>query len=265
MRAATTSERWATGSVELAWCACESGSPRLLDRVRHALRVRHYSRRTERAYVAWIRRYILLPWLDDLVRATRPRRLPVVLSRDEVCAVLGRLDGTPRLMTALLYGTGMRLLECARLRIKDVDFAANQVMVRGGKGDRDRVTLLPASVRPALQRHLERVRAQHARDLAAGAGWVELPLALARKLPNAGREWPWQWVFPATRLYADPVSRQRRRHHLHETVLQRAVRDAVRAGRVKAADATTLMYYRWDRDECRYRRYRPKASSLVDA
>lgn len=193
MREAAAAEAWASGIVDPGFRVCESSSPRLLDRVRDALRVHHYSRRTERAYVAWIRRYILfhgkrhpaemgaeevsrfltalavearvsastqnqalaallflyaqvlgnrLPWLDDLVRATRPRRLPVVLSRDEVRAILERLDGTPRLMTALLYGTGMRLLECARLRIKDVDFGANQVIVRGGKGDRDRVTLL---------------------------------------------------------------------------------------------------------------------------
>ena len=237
MGEATAAGAWASGSVELASCVCEVPRRRLLDRVRDALRLRHYSRRTERAYVAWIRRYVLfhgkrhpaemgaeevsrflsahavegrvsastqnqalaallflyghalgvtLPWLDDVVRASRPRRLPVVLSRDEVVAVLGRLDGTPRLMAALLYGAGMRLLECARLRVKDVDFASNHLVVRGGKGDRDRVTLLPASVGPALGRHLDRVRTQHARDVAAGAGWVELPLALARKLPNAG-------------------------------------------------------------------------------
>ena len=117
-------------------------------------------------------------------------------------------------MGVLLYGAGLRLLECARLRIKDVDFAANQIVVRSGKGDRDRVTLLPGVPRSALQRHLERVRAQHARDLAAGAGWVELPHALSRKYPNAGREWPWQWVFSATRTYVEPTTGQRRRHHL---------------------------------------------------
>ena len=251
--------------------------PRLLDTVRDALRLRHYSRRTERAYVGWIRRYILfhakrhpaemgatevsrflsslavegrvsastqnqalaallflygpvpgvdLPWLDDLVRAVRPARLPVVLSRDEVRVVMG----------VLLYGAGLRLLECARLRVKDLDFAAKQIVVRSGKGDRDRVTLLPAVVRPALERHLARVRAQHERDVRAGAGWVELPHALAQKYPNAGREWPWQWVFPATRTYIERTTGQRRRHHLHETVMQRAVHRAVReAGLTKPA------------------------------
>ena len=264
---------------------------RLLDRVCDALRIRHYSRRTERAYVGWIRRFILfhgkchpaevgataflsalaverkvsastqnqalaallflygyvldveLPWLDDLVRAARPQRLPVVLSREEVRAVLQALHGTPRLMAVLLYGAGLRLLECARLRVKDVDFAARQIVVRQGKGDRDRVTLLPRAVAPALQRHLERVQGRHEYDLRAGAGWVELPRALARKYPNAGREWPWQWVFPATRTYSDPATRQRRRHHLHETVLQRAVRRAVReAGITKPASCHTFRH-----------------------
>jgi integron integrase len=225
-------------------------SPRLLDRVRNAIRARHYSRETEKAYVHWIKRYIFfhdkrhpaemgapevarfltslavdarvasstqnqalnallflyravlaqeLPWLDDVVRAKRPQRLPVVLTRDEVRAVLDRLDGSPKLITILLYGAGLRLLECAELRIKDVDFARNQIMVRSGKGAKDRVTMLPGAVRPGLLRHLATVRAQHERDLGHGAGWVELPMALERKYPNAGREWAWQWLFPATR------------------------------------------------------------------
>jgi integron integrase len=146
-------------------------------------------------------------------------------------------------MAVLLYGTGMRVLECARLRVKDVDFPAHQIVVRSGKGARDRVTLLPAAIGPLLRRHLERVRAQHDADVRAGAGWVALPDALARKYPHAGREWSWQWVFPATRSYADPVTRQRRRHHLHETVLQRAVHDAVRrAGITKPASCHTLRH-----------------------
>src|SRR5438128_1100245 len=146
-------------------------------------------------------------------------------------------------MAVLLYGAGLRLLECARLRVKDLDFAANQILVRSGKGDRDRVTLLPAVVRPALERHLVRVRAQHERDLRAGAGWVELPHALARKYPNAGREWAWQWVFPATRTYIERTTGQRRRHHLHETVMQRAVHRAVReAGLTKPASCHTLRH-----------------------
>jgi integrase len=121
-------------------------------------------------------------------------------------------------MAIVLYGAGLRLLECAHLRVKDVDFAANEVVVRAGKGDRDRVTMLPAAVKADLGRHLELVKSQHDADLRRGTGWAELPWALARKYPNAGREWVWQWVFPAARLYVDRVSGQRRRHHLHESV-----------------------------------------------
>jgi integron integrase len=217
----------------------EPAKPRLLDRMRAALRSRRYSRRTEDAYVAWVRRYILfhgkrhpndmgaaeitwflsslavkdkvaastqnqalsallflyrkvleldVPWLDGLVRAKRPQRLPVVLTREEVRAVIQRLEGVPRLMAYLLYGAGLRVLECCRLRVQDVDFATNQIVVRGGKGDKDRVTMLPAGVKRALAQHLEDVRAQHQDDLQRGAGWVELPTALVRKYPNAGRD-----------------------------------------------------------------------------
>lgn len=168
-----------------------------------------------------------LPWLDDVVRAKRPARLPVVLTRDEVRTLLLQMHGVPRLMAMLLYGAGLRLLECAHLRVKDVDFARNQLVVRSGKGDKDRVTMLPAVVKADLTRHLEAVKQQHEMDLRYGAGWVELPSALARKYPNAGREWPWQWVFPATRIYVERATGQRRRHHLHESVLQRAVREAL--------------------------------------
>jgi integron integrase len=277
----------------------EAGPPtppklRLLDRVREAIRARHYSRRTEKTYVAWIRRYILfhgkrhpaemgateitqflsalavkekvaastqnqalsallflyrgvleqnLPWLDDIVRAKRPERLPVVLTREEVRAVLDRLHGVPRLMGLLLYGAGLRLLECARLRVKDVDVPSNQIVVRSGKGQKDRVTMLPAAVKAGLARHLEDVRRQHQLDVERGAGWVELPDALRRKYPNAGREWAWQWVFPATRIYADRVTGERRRHHLHESVLQRAVKDVVRrAGIAKPASCHTFRH-----------------------
>ena len=268
--------------------------PRLLDRVRETVRARHYSRRTEKAYVHWIRRYIFfhdkrhpaemgapevtafltslavrdkvaastqnqalsallflyrevlgleLPWLDDVVRAKRPQHLPVVLTRDEVRAVLQRLDGVPRLMAVLLYGAGLRLLECCRLRVKDVDFATNQILIRDGKGHKDRVTMLPASVKSVLSAHIERVREQHQADVRHGAGWVELPGALTRKYPNAGRDWGWQWIFPATRLYMDGLTGQRRRHHLHESVLQRAVKDAVRgAGIAKPATCHTFRH-----------------------
>ncbi len=169
------------------------------------------------------------PWLDDPVRAKRPVYLAVVLSREEVAAVLGRMTGVPRLIATLLYGSGLRLLECCRLRVKDVDFGRSQVFVRRRKGGKDRVTMLPGAVRPELIAHLERVRRQHEADVAGGAGWVELPDALDRKLPAAGRDWAWQWAFPATRRYFDRESGQRRRHHLHETVIQNAVRRAVLA------------------------------------
>jgi integron integrase len=146
-------------------------------------------------------------------------------------------------MAVLLYGAGLRLLECCRLRVKDVDFAANQILVRDGKGRKDRVTMLPGAVKTALAGHIERACLQHQADLRHGGGWVELPHALARKYPNAGREWGWQWVFPATRTYVDPLTGQRRRHHLHESVLQRAVKDAVRAaGLVKPATCHTFRH-----------------------
>ena len=189
-------------------------------------------------------RYVLgneLPWLDDLVRAKRPARLPVVLSREEIAAVLQHVHGVKRLAAALLYGSGLRLLECLRLRVKDVYFTRNEIVVRAGKGDRDRRMMLPAALNDALGRFVEAVRRQHQRDLTAGAGWVALPHGLGRKYPNAGHEWGWQWVFPATRTYVDPDSGQRRRPHLHESVLQRAVREAVlRAGIVKPAACHTI-------------------------
>jgi integrase len=148
-------------------------------------------------------------------------------------------------MACLLYGAGLRVLECCRLRVQDVDFAANQIAVRGGKGDKDRVTMLPAMVKPDLLWHLEEIRAQHDRDLVLGAGWVELPTALLRKYPNAGREWPWQWLFPATRIYRDRLTGQRR-HHLHESVLQRAVPSpfGTRSPLTGSRTATTSAPYR---------------------
>ncbi|MFN8542896.1 MAG: integron integrase [Candidatus Binatia bacterium] len=181
--------------------------------------------------------------LDGIVHAKRAARLPVVLSRAEVGAILDCLGGTPRLMALLLYGAGLRLLECARLRVKDVDFAAHHLVIRSGKGDRDRVALLPAVAHDLLSRQLDRVRRLHAADLREGAGWVELPLALGRKYPQAGRTPGWQWVFPATRTYLHPETGQRRRHHLHESVLQRAVKQAVRdAGVTKPASCHTFRH-----------------------
>jgi integron integrase len=167
--------------------------------------------------------------MNDIVRAQRPVRLPVVLSREEVSLLLFRLHGPVWLMASLMYGAGLRLLECVELRVKDLNFDRGELTVRDGKGGKDRVTMLPASMKRSLVDHLERVRAQHQTDLAAGRGSVALPGALRLKYPAAPYEWPWQWVFPATRFYLDRATGEWRRHHLHETVLQRAVKDAVRA------------------------------------
>jgi integron integrase len=153
------------------------------------------------------------------------------------------MRGVPALMASLLYGAGLRVLECATLRVKDVDFDRHELTVRDGKGRKDRVTLLPARLEPALRSHLARVRTQHAKDLAQGQGAVALPDALDRKYPTASRDWPWQWVFPATRNYVDRLTGDERRHHLHETVLQRAVKAAVRAaGIAKPATAHTFRH-----------------------
>ncbi|MGZ8244026.1 integron integrase [Methylomagnum sp.] len=170
-----------------------------------------------------------LPRLNDIERAKRPQRLPTVLTVREVGAVLDRLDGTLGLMIRLLYGTGMRLMECVRLRVKDVDFEMRQLTVRDGKGGKDRVTMLPALLAEPLKAHLEQVRALHRADLAEGGGEVWLPDALAVKYPNAPREWGWQYVFPARSLSVDPRSGRRRRHHVDEKALQRAVKKAVQA------------------------------------
>lgn len=172
-------------------------------------------------------------WLDDLVRAKRPQRLPVVLTCGEVGALLSQLQGVPWLMAVLLYGSGLRLMECHRLRVKDVAFERREIVVREGKGHKDRVTMLPASVIDRLRAHLAAVARLHARDLAGGAGRVMLPDALARKYPHADRQWDWQWVFPASKLSVDPRTGIRRRHHLHESVLQRAIHAAARAARLE--------------------------------
>ena len=284
------------------------GKPRLLDRVRDAIRARHYSLRTEEAYVGWIRRYILfhgkrhplemaepeinafvthlavegsvgastqtqalsalvflyrhvlrkpLPDLDTVIRAKRPGRLPSVLTRSEVRRILARMDGTPRLVATLLYGTGMRLLECLRLRVKDLEFGNNRIVVRDTKGGEDRVVPFPIVARAEMPSWLARVKRIHQKDLADGFGSVYLPDAISRKFPGAEREWGWQYVFPGEHRSHDPrggeTRRSRaaiaasrsapnaktptapmtpsgqpeRRHHLHETVIQRALRRAV--------------------------------------
>jgi integron integrase len=259
--------------------AAEPRPPRLLDRVRAACRLRHYSLRTEEAYVDWIRRFILFhhkrhpldmgaaeinAFLTDLavvgrvsastqnqafsallflyqkvlevdpgriagvVRAVRPKRLPVVLTREEVRRVIEQLDGTFALIARLLYGSGLRLLECLRLRVKDIDFGRGEITVRQGKGDKDRRTMLPTTVRADLSDHLRRVRLLHERDLSRGFGSVWLPEALERKFPNAAHEWPWQWVFPSAVLSVDPRSGVKRWHHAHEASVSRAITQAVR-------------------------------------
>lgn len=184
-----------------------------------------------------------LPWLDNVVRAKRPEHRPVVLTRDEVQALLGQLSGVPWLVSSLLYGAGLRLNEGLRLRVKDVDFARREIVVRDGKGQKDRVTVLPASVIPVLQAHLVKVRELHQRDLAEGFGRANLPFALARKYPNAAAEWGWQFVFPSMNRSSDPRGAGIFRHHVHDKTIQRHVRDAVRrAGLIKPATPHTLRH-----------------------
>jgi integron integrase len=168
-------------------------------------------------------------WLDHLVRAKKPKRIPVVLARSEVATLLTHLSGRHRLMAALLYGSGMRLLECCQLRIKDIDLERREIRVRDGKGRKDRITVLPEYLVRPIASHLEQLQALHRRDIQRGAGYVALPNSLDRKLSGAAREFPWQWLFPASRAYIDPSTSQQRRHHAHETALQRAVKTAARA------------------------------------
>src|SRR5687768_15383866 len=267
---------------------------RLVERLREAIRQRHYSRRTEQAYWYWIRYFIFfhgkrhpadmgapevsaflswlaternvaaatqnqalsallflykhvlgveLPWLGELVRAQRPVRLPSVLSEAEVRRLLACVSGATRLMMGLLYGAGLRQIECLSLRVKDVDFAYRQVLVRDGKGARDRVTMLPENLVQPLQEHLGRVRLLHGRDLKEGFGEVRLPYALARKYPRAARDWKWQYVFPSDVRSADPDGGVIRRHHVHPDTVARAVAGAaLRAGIEKRVSCHTLRH-----------------------
>ncbi len=181
--------------------------------------------------------------LRSVLRSTSPTRLPTVLSREEVNLILGNLEGTVRIVGLLLYGSGLRLLECVSLRIKDLDFARAEIRVRRGKGGKDRVTMLPGVVRAALEAHIGRVRALHASDVADGHGRVWLPTALARKAPGWALDPGWQWVFPASRRYRDPETGEVRRHHIHETVVQRAMQAAVRkSGIAKRATCHTFRH-----------------------
>ena len=268
--------------------------PKLLDQVRIALRSRHYSPRTETAYINWIRRFILFHdkrhpaemaeaevnkflthlavnekvsastqnqalsallflyryvldrqfgQLGDVVRARQSRRLPVVLTLDEVRAVLSVLKGEQRLIAVLLYGTGMRLMECLRLRVKDIDFGTGEIIIRKGKGDKDRRTMLPEKTRTSLQRHLARVKQIHVKDLADGYGLVALPYALDRKYPGASTEWGWQFVFPQTKRWVNPKTGDQGRHHVDVSIIQKAVKGAVRkSGITKSATSHSLRH-----------------------
>ena len=271
-----------------------AGAPKLLDRVRGAIRAKHYSRRTESAYVDWIRRYIVfhrkrhpsdmgaseiaafLTWLatdrrvsastqnqalsallflyrdvlrleigpiENVPRARIPVRVPVVLSHDEVARIMKHLDGVAWIIVALLYGAGLRLQECLELRVKDIDLERRQIVIRRGKGQKDRLTVLPTAVIEPLSRHLEGVKRQHQADLARGFGRVVLPFALDRKYPNAPTEWAWQFVFPASRVCTDPRWGPPTRFHLHESVVQKAVAHAARqAGVTKRVGPHTFRH-----------------------
>jgi len=182
-------------------------------------------------------------YVNGVIRAKRPHRLPVVLTRQEVRSIVGCLDGSDWIMAMLLYGAGLRLMECLRLRVKDIDLNSNQIVVRAGKGDKDRQTMLPATLKEALIKHLDAIKRLHQRDIERGLGRVTLPNALERKYPNAGMEWGWQWVFPATSHFIDRATGERRRHHLHESVLQKAVKEAVRkSGVSKPASPHTFRH-----------------------
>jgi integron integrase len=268
--------------------------PKLLDQVVAKMRVKHYSLRTEKSYIDWIKRYIWhfdkrhpkdmgaaeveaflthlavdrnvsastqnqaksallylykevlgveLPWLDNVTQAKVPQRMPVVLTQAEVQAVLSRMDGTMWLIASLLYGSGLRIMEALRLRVKDVDFARREILVREGKGFKDRVTMLPTSLIEPLKCHLLKVQGLHKDDLNAGHGEVFMPMALDRKYPSAGRDWVWQYCFPSVKLSVDPRNKVIRRHHADEKTVQRAVKKAVKlAGIVKLATPHTLRH-----------------------
>jgi len=182
-------------------------------------------------------------WLEKVERAKKPSRLPVVLTRSEIKRVFAHLHGTPKLMAGLLYGSGLRLMECVRLRVKDIDFELAQITVRDAKGGKDRVTMLPLNLTEPLQRHIVRIKAQHEQDLEDGFGRVHLPFAIGRKFPKAAREWAWQYVFPSSRLSIDPRTGKRQRHHMAEGILQSALKRAVdAAGIVKRANCHSLRH-----------------------
>ena len=274
--------------------AAPGKKPRLLDRTRLIIRAKHYSPKTEKAYLHWIKRFILfhekrhprvmsepeintfishlatvgrvsasthtqaisaiiflyrhvlnrdIGNLGDLVRAKRPRRLPVVLTRREVSAVLGLLEGQFWIMGMLMYGAGLRLMESLRLRVQDIDLEKNEILIRNDKGSKDRITMLPQSVVPAIRNQLILARSIHQQDIRQGYGRVVLPMALARKHPNASSEWHWQWIFPASRPWINRKTSEQGRHHVHETVMQKTMKEAVcRAGITRHASCHTLRH-----------------------
>ncbi len=186
---------------------------------------------------------IELPWLDNVTQAKAPKRMPVVLNKQEVQALPNRLDGTLWLIGSLLYGSGLRVMECLRLRVKDIDFVKREILVREGKGFKDRVTMLPAALVEPLKQHLIKVQALHDEDLAAGFGEVYMPMALDKKYPNGGREWAWQYVFPSIKRSIDPLTNKIRRHHADEKTVQRAVKKAAKGGNIiKLATPHTLRH-----------------------
>jgi integron integrase len=231
--------------------AVEARAHGLIQRYRELLQTRHYARRTVKTYEQWLRRFLRFHRMrhpreleiDGVVRARTRQRLPVVLSEAEVRAVRERLEGEPALVVGLLYGSGLRLMEALRLRVKDLDVQRRELTVRDGKGGKDRLTLLPQSVVPALQQHLLRVRHLHQGDLAAGWGSVLMPYASARKYPNASGEWGWQWVFPQQNRWHDRDSGAQGRHHLDPSVVQKAVKRAVlEAGVIKVDSCHTFRH-----------------------
>jgi integron integrase len=266
----------------------------LLEQVRQTCRLKHYSLKTEKAYLSWIRRFIVfnnkrhpkemgekeisnyltfladkanvsastqnqafcsvlflyrdvleinLSKIDNIHRPKQSTKVPVVFTKDEVNSVLNQLHGTKKLMAVLLYGSGLRLMECIRLRVKDIDFGYNQITVRDGKGNKDRLTMLPISLKNPLTEHLKKVKLLHDRDLVKGFGTVYLPNALERKYPNANKEWAWQYIFPSSRLSVDPRSGKIHRHHEFETNLQRTVKKAIEKSRInKVGSCHTLRH-----------------------
>lgn len=286
--------RPASSGVGGGLCQGSASQPKLLDRLAQALRARHYSRRTEKTYSHWVKRFIYFHHvrhpaemaepeinafltqlavkekvgastqnqalaallflyrhvigrqvgdLGEVIRARKPTRLPVVMTRAEVKAVLSNLTGEKWLMASLMYGAGLRLMECLRLRVQDLDPSRSEILLRDGKGAKDRITMLPESLKIPMRDQLEKVRAVHERDLAEGWGRVLMPDALDRKYPNAPKDWRWQWVFPQEKRWKNTKTGEEGRHHVDESLVQRAVKDAVsKAGLTKRATCHTFRH-----------------------